>query len=117
MSVHNFKYGLQWLYGRNVSFGINAQFCSYCAHFPGIYTPLQNMHDNEVRKLDMWLVVEELRAHQSVIAWGRVFGAVVPEVGASGAPVNIELAMAGAIPDTVEAHVNRLWKFLLDSIV
>ena len=31
-----------------------------------------------------------------------------PEVGASETPVNIELALAGAIPDPVEAHVNRL---------
>ena len=64
------------------------------------------MHDEEVRKLDMWLVVEELRSHQSVMAWGVVFGVVVPEVGASGAPVNIEVALAGAILDPAEAHVN-----------
>ena len=38
MSVHIYKYGLQWLYGRNVSSGINTQFCAYCAHFPGINT-------------------------------------------------------------------------------
>ena len=44
------------------------------------------MHDGKVSKLYMWLVVEELRAHQSVMAWGMVFGVVVPEVGASGGP-------------------------------
>ena len=43
-----------------------------------------------------------------MMAWGMVFGVVVPEVGASGGPVNIEVALAGAIPDPVEAHVNRL---------
>ena len=78
MSVHIYKYGLQWIYGRNVSFGINAQFCAYCANFPGIDTPSQKMHDNEVSKLEMWLIVEELRAHQAVMAWGMVFGVVVP---------------------------------------
>ena len=36
MSVKGYKYGLQWLYGRNMSSGINARFCAYCAHFPGI---------------------------------------------------------------------------------
>ena len=108
MSVHIYKYGLQWLYSRNVSSGINALFCAYCTHFTGIDTPLQKMYDNEVSKLDMWLVMEELRAHQAVMAWGMVFGAVVPKVGASGGPVNLELDLEGAIPDPVEAHVNRL---------
>ena len=51
------------------------------------------------------------------MAWGMVFGVLVPEVGASRLPVNIELAFTGAIPDPVEAHVNRLWKFLHDGIV
>ena len=37
-----------------------------------------------------------------------MFGVVVPKVGASGVPVNLELALVGAIPDPVEAHVNRL---------
>ena len=39
MSVHIYKYGLKWLYGRNVSSTINVRFyayCAYCAHFPGI---------------------------------------------------------------------------------
>ena len=108
MSVHIYKYRLQWIYGRNVSSGINDRFCAYCAHFPGIYTPLQKMHEEKVSKLDMWIVMEELRSHKAVMAWGMVFGVVVPEVGASGAPVNIELALAGAIPGPVEAHVNHL---------
>ena len=91
-----------------MSSSINARFCAYCAHFPGIDTPLQKMHDNEVSKLDMWLVVEELRTHKLVMAWEMVFGVVFPEVGASGGRVNIELALVGAIPDPVEVHVNRL---------
>ena len=36
MSVHIYKYGLKWLYGRNVSSAINFRFCAYCTHFPGI---------------------------------------------------------------------------------
>ena len=48
--------------------------------------------------------MDEVRAHQLVMAWGMVFGVVVPEVGDSGVPVNLELALAGAIPDPVEAH-------------
>ena len=108
MSVKIYKYGLQWLYGRNVSSDINTRFCAYCAHFTGIDTPLQKMYANEGRKLYMWLVVEELRAHQAVMDWGMVFGVVVPEVGAYGAPVNLELALTGAITDPVEVHVNRL---------
>ena len=51
------------------------------------------------------------------MAWVMVFGVVVPEVGASVGPVNLELALAGAISDPVEVHVNRLCPFLLDSIV
>ena len=66
------------------------------------------MHDDKVRKLYMWIFVEELRVHQAVMAWGMVFGVVVPKVGASGGPVNLELDLEGAIPDPVEAHVNRL---------
>ena len=66
------------------------------------------MHDDEVRNLYMWLVVEELRAHQEMMAWGMVFGVVVPEVGASGGPVNLELTLTSAISDPVEAHVNCL---------
>ena len=91
-----------------MSSGKNVCFCAYCTHFTGIDTPLKKMHDYEVRKLDMWIVVEELRAHQAVMAWGMVFGVVVPEVGASRGQVNLELALTGAIPDPVEAHVNRL---------
>ena len=108
MSVHIYNCRLQWLYSRNVYSGIHARFCAYCAHFLGIYTPLQQMHDDEFSKLDVWLVVEELRAHQLVLAWGVLFGVVVPKVDASGGPLNIELALAGAIPDPLEAHVNRL---------
>ena len=59
------------------------------------------MHEDEVRKVDIWLVVEEVRAHESVMAWGMVFVVVVSEVGASGDPVNLEVALAGAIPDPV----------------
>ena len=81
--------GLKWLYGRNVSSVNNVRFCTYCTHVPGIDTPLQKMHDDEVRKLDMWIVVEELRVHQVMMAWGVVFGVVVLEFGASGGPVNL----------------------------
>ena len=81
-------YGLKWLYGCKVSSANNVRFYA-CVHFPRINTPLQKMHDGEVRKLDMWIVVEELRAHQAMMAWGMVFGVVVSEVGASRAPVNL----------------------------
>ena len=43
-----------------------------------------------------------------MMAWVMLFGVVVPEVGASMGPVNIEVAQAGAIPDRVESHVDRL---------
>ena len=108
MSVHIYKYGLKWLYDRNVSSAINVRFYAYCAHFPGNDTPSQKMHDDEVSKLKMWPVVEELRSHQAMVAWVMVFGVVVPKVGDSGAPVNIELALTSSIPDPVESHVNRL---------
>ena len=42
-----------------------------------------------------------MRSNQSAMAWGMVFGVVVSEVGASGDPVNIELALEGVIPDPV----------------
>ena len=67
--------------------------------------------------MDIWLVVEELRAHQAMMAWGVVFGVVVPKVGASGAPVNLELTLTSAISVPVEAHVNCLRPFLLHVIV
>ena len=56
----------------------------------------------------MWLVVEEVRAHQLVMSWRMVFGVVVSKVGASGGQVYLEMDLAGAIPDPVEAHVNCL---------
>ena len=88
-----------------MSFANNVRFCTR-VHFPGIETPSQKMHDYEVSKLEIWIVVEELRAHQEMMAWGMVFGVVVPEVGASGGPVNLELTLTIAISDPVEAHVN-----------
>ena len=117
MSVQIYKYGLKWLYGRNVSSAINVLFCRYCARFTGIETPPQKINVDEVRKLDMWIVVKELRAYQAIMAWGMVFGVVVPEVGASRGPVNLELTLTSAISDPVEAHVNWLWTFLLDDIL
>ena len=75
------------------------------------------MHADKVQEVDMRLVVEEVRAHQLVMAWGMVFGVGVDEVGASGVPVNLELALAGAIPDPVETHVDYLIPFLLDIFV
>ena len=42
------------------------------------------------------------------MAWGMVFGVVFPEFGSSRGPLNIEVALSGAIPDPVEAHINRL---------
>ena len=61
------------------------------------------MHDDEVSKLEMWLVVEELRVHQAMMAWGVMFGVLVSEVGASGAPVNLELTLTSAISNPVES--------------
>ena len=75
------------------------------------------MHDDEVRKVYIWLVVEEVRAHQSVMDWGMVFSVVVPDDDASGGPVNFEVALAGAIPDSLEAHGNCLQPFLLDCLI
>ena len=66
------------------------------------------MHSNKVSKVYMWIIVEEVRAHQLVMTWGMVFGVIVPEVGASRGPVNLEVALASAILDPVEAHANRL---------
>ena len=62
------------------------------------------MYDDEVSKLEMWLVVEEMREHQAMMAWGMVFGVVVPEAGAYGAPVNIEFNLTSAISDQAETH-------------
>ena len=33
MSIHIYKYGLQWIYGCNVSSSIDDRFYTYCAHF------------------------------------------------------------------------------------
>ena len=85
----------------------NVRFCVR-ARFPGINTPSQKMHDNEVRKLDMWIVMEELRVHQVMMDWGVVFGVVFSEVGVSGGAVNLELTLTSAISNPVEAHVNCL---------
>ena len=51
------------------------------------------------------------------MVWGMVFGVVVSEVGASRGQVNLEVGLVGAIPNTVEAHVNCLRPFLLDCVV
>ena len=56
---------------------MNARFCVYCAHSTGIDTSSQKMHDDMVRKVYMWLVVEEVRAHQSAMAWITLFGVLV----------------------------------------
>ena len=58
-----------------------------------------------------------MRAHQSLMACGMVVGVIVSEVGAPGGPVNIEVALLGAIPDPVEERVNFLRPFLLDCVV
>ena len=63
MCVCAYNYRLQWLYGRDVSSGINSCFCAYCAHYTGIDTPSQKMHDDKVSKVYLWLVVEEVRVH------------------------------------------------------
>ena len=72
-----------------MSSSINSRFCAYYAHYTGIYAPSQDMHAKTFSKVYMWLVVKEVRAHQSGMAWGMVFGVVVPEVGDSGPPVNL----------------------------
>ena len=76
--------------------------------FPGIDIPSQKIHEEEVSKLYLWLVIEELRENQGMMAWGMMFGVLVPKVGASRGPVNLELTLTVAIPDPVEAHVNHL---------
>ena len=86
-------------------------------HSTVIDTPLHNIHDNKVSKVYMWLVLEEVRVHQSVMTWGMLFCVLVPKVGASRAPVYLEVALAGAIPDPVEVHVNRFRPFLLGCTV
>ena len=42
---------------------------------------------------------------------------VVPEVGVYRGLINIEVSLAGEIPDPVEAHVNSLQQFLLYCII
>ena len=66
------------------------------------------MHDNEVSKVYMWLVVDKVRVHQLVMTSGMVFGVVITEVCASRGPVNIEVALEVAITDPVEACVDLL---------
>ena len=51
------------------------------------------------------------------MAWGMMFGVVVPEVGASRGPVDIKVDLVGAIPVPVEAHVDCRQTFLLDFII
>ena len=51
MSVHIYKYGLQWIYDVNVSSGINVRFCAYCAHFPGIDTTWRTNQANHLEYL------------------------------------------------------------------
>ena len=46
--------------------------------------------------------------HKSVMTWVMVLGVVVPEVDDSGGAINLEVDLAGAIPDPVEAHFNHL---------
>ena len=100
MGVHITKYGLKLLYVRKVYYANNVWFCTR-VNSPGIDTPWQNMHEDKVSKLGMWIVVEELRAHQATMAWGMVFGVVVPEVGDSRAPITVELTLTSAIYDPV----------------
>ena len=83
---------------------IKSRACASCAQSLGIDTPSHKIHDNKVCKIDMRIIVEEVRAHQLVMTWGMVFGVVVAKVGASGVPLYLELAMAGAIHDPVETH-------------
>ena len=63
MIVCGYNYRLQLLYGRDVSSGMNASFCAYCSHSTGIDTPTYNMCDDNVSKVYMWIVVEEVKAH------------------------------------------------------
>ena len=52
-----------------------------------------------------------------MMAWGMVFGVVFANFGASDGPVNLELALADAIPDPLEAHVKCLKPFVLDGVI
>ena len=63
------------------------------------------MNYDDFCRVNMWLAMEEVRAHQSVTSWKMVYGVVVFKVGDSGGLVNLEVSLAGAIPDPVEAHV------------
>ena len=68
MSTCSYNYRLQWLYGGDVPSVIISWFCAYCAHSTGIYTPSQKIHGLFFSKVYMWLVVEEVRAYQLVVA-------------------------------------------------
>ena len=65
----------------------------------------------------MWIVGEEVRVNQSGMAWGVLFGVVFVKVFYSIGPMNLELALSGAISDPVKAHVNYFQSFLLDGVV
>ena len=51
------------------------------------------MHDYNIHEVDMRIIMGGVRAYPSVMDWGMVFGVPVSEVGAFGAPANIELAL------------------------
>ena len=65
----------------------------------------------------MWIFVEKVRVHQSMMAWVMVFGVVGSKVGASGLPINLEVALVVAITDPVEEHVDFFRPFMLDGVV
>jgi hypothetical protein len=46
-----------------------------------------------------------------------VFGEVVSHVGGAAFPVDNELALADAVADPVEAHVNGFGAFLSDGVI
>ena len=46
---------------------IKSRACASCAQSLGIDTPSHKIHDNKVRKVDMRIIVEEVRDHQLVM--------------------------------------------------
>ena len=56
-------------------------------------------------------------AHATMVCWRVMFGEVVGEIVGAAAPVDDELALADAVADPVETHVDGLGAALFDGVV
>ena len=81
----------------------------------GINTPSQKESNCSI--VDLFSRIQVCRPHEAVMSRQVMFCVIIFQIGYAWLPVDEELALAGAVADPAEAHVDGFGSLLFDGVI